>query len=72
MEANLPLDQMTVEEKLRALELIWEDLCRKEMDLPMPQWHAEILELREAHVEEETAKFIDWEESKRRIHKLTS
>ncbi len=28
MEIALPLDEMTVEEKIRMIELIWDDLCR--------------------------------------------
>ena len=28
MDITLPLDQMTIEEKLRAMELLWADLSR--------------------------------------------
>jgi len=72
MELVLPLDQMTVEEKLRALERIWEDLCRHEADLPSPQWHRDILEVREAQLAQGAERFTDWEEAKRRIREATS
>ena len=72
MELVLPLDQMTVEEKLRALERIWEDLCGHEADLPSPQWHRDILEAREARVTSGAERFTDWEEAKQRIREATS
>jgi hypothetical protein len=35
MDTVLPLDQMTVEEKLKAVETLWDDLCRNEKQLPV-------------------------------------
>ena len=67
MELILPLDQMTVDEKLRALERIWEDLCRKEEDLPSPQWHHDVLEARKIRLRQGEETFTDWEEAKQRI-----
>ena len=72
MEFVLPLDQMTVDEKLRALEQIWEDLCRNEADLPSPQWHREILEVREARSKQGMDRFTDWGETKRQIREAGS
>jgi hypothetical protein len=72
MELMLPLDQMTVDEKLRALERIWEDLCRNEADLPSPQWHRDILEVREARSKQGAERFTDWEEAKHRIRESTA
>ena len=71
MELALPLDQMTVEEKLRALERIWEDLCRHEADIPSPQWHRDILEAREARATRGAEQFTDWEQAKHRIREAT-
>lgn len=34
MKFTLPLDKMTTEEKLLALEEIWQDLCRKSDNIP--------------------------------------
>lgn len=39
----LDLEQMTVEEKLRAIEMIWDDLCRKDENIPSPDWHGDTL-----------------------------
>jgi len=72
MELTLPLDQMTVDEKLRALERIWEDLCRNEADIPSPPWHREVLEAREARSREGKDRSTAWEDAKGQIRKSTS
>ena len=38
MDITLPLDQMTLAEKLRAMEALWDDLYRREEDVPVPQF----------------------------------
>jgi ATP-dependent Clp protease ATP-binding subunit ClpA len=72
IELTLPLDQMTVEEKLCALERIWEDLCRNEADVPSPGWHRDVLEAREKRAAQTAEPFSDWEDAKRRIRKSAS
>jgi len=66
MSTVLDIDQMTREEKLRAMEALWDDLCRKDA-VPVPQWHKDILDERERQVEEGKAEFSDWDIAKRRI-----
>ena len=72
MELALKLGQMTVGETLRALEQIWEDLCRNEADVPSPQWHGDVLEAREARLGRKQECLVSWEDAKRRIRKSTS
>jgi hypothetical protein len=71
MEASIPLDKMTVAEKLRALETIWTDLQRTPEEVPSPSWHSEVLRARQDRVREEKAHFGDWKEAKRRIREQT-
>ena len=47
---ELPLDRMTLEEKLMAMEAIWDSLCRDETQIPVPDWHKQILDERERKV----------------------
>ncbi len=61
------IDQMTLEEKLLAMEALWDDLCRREASLPMLQWHKDLLDERERLVRDGKARFTDWETAKRRI-----
>ena len=67
MSETLQIDQMTLEEKLRAMEALWEDLCRHEEKLPVHQWQKDILEERERLVEHGQAQFVEWETAKSRI-----
>jgi hypothetical protein len=69
MTVELPLAQMTVEEKLHALETLWCDLCRDEQNIPVPQWHKDLLDERERLVRDGNAHFDDWETAKTRISK---
>ena len=72
MDITLRLDQMTIAEKLRAMEALWDDLCRREEDVPVPQWHKDLLDERERLVEQGKARFIDWETAKKRISERTT
>ena len=67
MDVLLPLEQMTTADKLRALELIWEDLRRTPASIPAPAWHADVLHARQQRVQEGTSCFGDWTEAKKRI-----
>ena len=72
MPAELQIDRMTLEEKLRAMEALWDDLCRREEAVPVPQWHKDLLDERERLVEQGNARFIDWEAAKKRISERIS
>jgi hypothetical protein len=67
MATTLELDRMTVEEKLAAMEALWADLARNPENVPVPQWHKDLLDERERAVEEGSAKFMDWETAKKQI-----
>lgn len=61
------IHQLPLKEKLFVMEALWDDLSQTEAGLPVPQWHQEILDEREASITAGTAKFIDWEIAKREI-----
>jgi hypothetical protein len=63
----LPLDRMTIAEKLMAMEALWDNLCRDETQIPVPDWHKELLDERRRQVESGEATFADWETAKARI-----
>jgi len=60
---------MSREEKLRAMEALWEDLCREESQFDSPAWHAKALRQTEQLVKEGKAKFSDWAVAKERIRR---
>lgn len=67
MDVTLPLDQMTVAEKLRVLETVWDDLCRNQANVPSPNWHGDVLAVRERRLATGSERTANWEEAKRRI-----
>ncbi len=65
----LHLDQMTIADKIRAMESLWDDLCRHADGVPSPSWHKEILSQREKSAAKGRVKFNDWGKEKERIRK---
>ena len=63
----LPLEQMTVKEKLQVMEEIWSDLSCNHNQIAVPQWHKDILDRREKLIKEGKATFVDWKTAKKRI-----
>ncbi len=70
MNITLPLDKMTVEEKLRLMEEIWADLSRNPDSIPIPEWHLEVLREREQLVKEGKAEYVDLETAKREVEEM--
>ncbi len=64
---TLPLEDMTVTEKLQMMEELWSDLCCNQNQIPVPQWNKDILDRREELVKQGKATFVDWETAKKRI-----
>jgi len=67
MATKLPLNEMTIQEKLAAMEALWEDLSRSPEAIESPEWHKDILDERRQRVAEGTAQFEDWETAKAKI-----
>ncbi len=70
MSANLPLHEMSLEEKLQTMEALWEDLSREPDRIESPSWHLGIFLKRNRGKELQSgeATFADWEKAKVSIH----
>jgi hypothetical protein len=68
----LPLNEMSVEEKLQTMELLWENLSADPAAIESPAWHEEELCDRERKIASGETKFIDWDEAKADIRRRTS
>lgn len=69
MNIDLHLKEMTIKEKLRIMETLWDDLRQHADQIPPAPWHGELLAKREAAVARGDAQFEDWEAAKQRIEK---
>ena len=72
MGITLPLEKMTTEDKIRAMETIWDDLCKKDENIVSPSWHKDILEEREKAIENGKEEFINWSDAKKQIEDKVS
>ena len=70
MELNVK--RMTVAEKLQAMEILWDDICRNVEKQESPAWHETILQAREEKLRQGKDKFIDWNQAKKDIWKSVS
>jgi len=63
----LNLEEMTTKEKLKAMEMLWDDICRSAPDFSSPSWHEDVLKEREQRIREGKDKFLDWDQAKKDI-----
>ena len=62
MSVTIPVDEMTLQEKLDALEAIWESLSADPSNVPSPSWHAEVLAEREESMRQGKVRILDWDD----------
>jgi Putative addiction module component len=62
---TLNLEEMTIEEKLKAMEMLWDDICRRAPDFSSPSWHEDVLKEREERSKNGKDKFVDWDQAKK-------
>lgn len=72
MASTLPLEKMSVEEKLQAMESLWDDLCSKAGIISSPAWHENVLAERDAMYKRGDDVFEDWDAAKRNIRNKVS
>ena len=72
MPVTLPLNKMTLPEKLQIMESIWEDLSRHCDTLESPEWHNIVLQRREKQIATGKARFSNWERAKADIRRRVS
>ena len=64
------IETMTVAEKVRLLEAVWQSLCSHSGDVQSPEWHREVLEERKRRIENGSSKVSTWAEAKARLLRL--
>lgn len=67
MPVALPLAEMSVKEKISAMESLWESLSKSPDQIESPIWHKQILDRRHKRASESKATFRDWETAKAKI-----
>jgi len=67
MRNTLQIDKMTREEKLQAMEALWDDLARNSSAVDSPAWHEDALKETEARYVAGTEESTDWESAKKEL-----
>ncbi|MFZ4767990.1 MAG: addiction module protein [Roseimicrobium sp.] len=67
MTVTLPLAEMSFREKLDVIELVLADLAGEEAQVPLPEWHADLLDERQARIDRSEERFTNWETAKAEI-----
>jgi hypothetical protein len=52
------IETMSVSERLRAMDQLWDSLNRSDDEIPSPEWHQEVLAERKERARREEAKFL--------------
>ncbi|HMO82128.1 MAG TPA: addiction module protein [Pyrinomonadaceae bacterium] len=71
IELVLPLDKMTVAEKMDVIDRIMDDLSRNASSVPEIEWHGEVLKQRAENLRIGNDRFISLEEAEQRIREKT-
>ncbi|WP_408034080.1 addiction module protein [Thiorhodovibrio winogradskyi] len=58
--------KMSVSERIRTMEAIWDSLLYDVAEMPSPEWHRNILEERKRKMDEGSARFLSIQEVKER------
>ena len=69
MIAAAEIEQMTVAERLEAMELLWRSISAKPERVVSPTWHGEVLQERLAKIESGQAEFLTIAQLKKRLSK---
>lgn len=67
MAARLNIAEMTLPERLSAMEELWDSLRSTGDDLASPDWHKTVLDARRARVESGEAQFLSLEDVRTRL-----
>ena len=67
MPITLPLQPMSIEEKIEVMESLWDDLCGTAGSTLSPDWHGSILTARKATLKAGEDQILNWETAKKKI-----
>jgi hypothetical protein len=63
----LNIENLTRTEKLRMMEVLWDDLAHDSETLSSPEWHAQALQEAERAHAENQAGFVAWDVAKKTL-----
>ena len=61
------LERMSVTERLRAMDQLWDSLTRDGDEIPSPDWHQDVLADRKTRAQRGEAKFLTLDQLRSRL-----
>ena len=61
------LERMSVIERLRAMDQLWDSLNRRDDEIPSPDWHQDVLADRKERAQRGEAKFLTLDQLRSRL-----
>ena len=61
------IEQMSVAERLRVMDQLWDSLARRDDEIPSPDWHQDVLTERKVRAERGEAKFLTLDQVRSRL-----
>ena len=61
------IEKMSVAERLRAIEQLWESVSKSDSNVPSPEWHGDVLSERKRQAKAGEARFLTLQELKARM-----
>ena len=58
--------KMSISERIRTMEAIWDSLLYDNAEMPSPEWHGDVLAERKRKIDEGSARFLTIKEVKQR------
>jgi len=69
MIAPEQISKMSLAERLRTMELLWDSICRNAEQIRSPAWHGEVLAGRLARIKAGQATFLTLDQVKSKLRK---
>lgn len=67
---NIPINEMSVSQKLEAISLIWDSLASDPNSIPVPDWQRDELAKRTERLESGETTISDWDDAEKRFDEL--
>ena len=67
MQNTIEIKHLSREEKLRIMEVIWEDLSKDDEEVESPNWHQKALRETERRLSLDHEKIVDWQPAKKEL-----
>lgn len=71
MDQDIIIEKMSIEDKLKMMERLWNDLCQNANNISSPDWHRDVLMVREKSLSEGDEKIVTLKEAKKLIANST-